>query len=83
LVDVEMFCVVLGAMLVAVLLIEMFDALSLPFTPGEVETTRMRYPVPVVVKAGIVAEMLCEPEPSEVTDCNVTGDANEPAAFES
>ena len=45
-------------MLVAVLLIEMFDALSLPFTPGEAETTRMRYPVPVVVRAGMVAEIL-------------------------
>lgn len=53
---------------------------QLQFTVGDDETTRMRYPVPVNVPEGMVAEILCDPDASEVIDCKVTGAANEPEA---
>ena len=75
-----MFWVVIGAIEVAVLLTAMFTPLLLPFTVGNAETTRILYPVPVVVNAGIVALIDCEPEAFDVTDCNATGAANDPDA---
>ena len=54
---ITIFCVVAGAMLVAELFMVMFTKLSAPVTGGDAETTRMRYPVPVIVPDGMVAEI--------------------------
>ena len=80
---VAMFWVVAGAIDVAELLMLMFVPLSLPFTVGVADTTRILYPVPVVVSAGIVALIDCDPLALEVTDCKIVGAANDPAALES
>ena len=54
--------------------------LSLPVAVGELLTTLIRQPNPLVVPDGIVAVMVWLPDAFEVIDCNVTGLVKEPLA---
>ena len=76
-----MFCVAVGAIVTAPKLTVKFVPLSEPFTVGPFEITLIRYPVPVAVFAGMVADMV--PELALLTNVPIfVGAAKLPAAFD-